>query len=518
MTKIAILLAASEYDNSSPLTACKNDLEMMERLLESSGEFSNILTSLNDSSSVAQDKIIDFIKGFDGQQIEQIFFYFSGHGYRDSSNFYFCFKDTDIKLLKSTTITNDVIDSYLKRLNPKVAVKVVDACYSGESYIKEAEDSLIRKSLNKQYTFDEVYFMYSSRGDETSGATAKYSKFTKLFFDAISHQKQSDKITYKAVIDYISDVSERELSHTPIFVTQGAYLAYLFDNLKIPKELLLTIDSSSAEPNKLSTPLEPTTSLLDMVKAQAQSYCTENEGLGKIKQIFSLLEAYPFSQDLLNLFDIKASKSDHIIFNSKDIASWLISNSEKEDYLVEERYKTIEVKEKKYVQYPKKPGSTKTTSRSLWSSLLGVESDDDYRLEDIVVEKKVLDGIKYLVSIEQVFLSLNFVPKEAFQNLKNYSANFAIIFSKKEAVIFYSIEKLKLSSWNTTTSPECSKWNYLTLLLKNDHKDEINKIHQKIEGFIIDDIKKSLISSKSNVTQVASNLPIAIPKRTNQKA
>ena len=34
MTKIAILLASSEYELYDPLDACKNDLEMMKNLLE----------------------------------------------------------------------------------------------------------------------------------------------------------------------------------------------------------------------------------------------------------------------------------------------------------------------------------------------------------------------------------------------------------------------------------------------------------------------------------------------------
>lgn len=488
MTKIAILLASSEYDLYDPLNACKNDLDMMKNLLESSGEFSNILVSLNDSTSIVQDKIIDFIKLFEGKEIEQIFFYFSGHGYRDSKNFYFCFKDTDLNLLKSTTITNDVIDSYLKKLNPKVAVKIIDACYSGENYIKEADYSLIRKNLDKEYTFDEVYFMYSSRGSETSEATNQYSKFTKLFFDAIQKHKQSDKITYKAIIDYISDLSEKTLSHTPIFVTQGAYLAYLFNSLNAPKELLSKIDQTASNGTSSSS-IEINPSLLEMIKKESEIYCSEEEGLEKIKQIFDLIEDYKFTKDIDDLFNQTITKSDQVIFNAKDIGNWLVSNKGKDDYLVEERYREIDVEEKKYIKYPKKP--TSSTSSAL-SALLGFNATDDYRLEDVIVKKQVLEGVRYLVPLESVFLSLRFEPKKEFQNLKNYSACFAIIFSKKEVVLFYSIEKLKLFSWNSTYQPECFKWNYVTMLLKSNNQKIIEKTCQKIEEFIFDDIKKSL--------------------------
>jgi len=498
MTKIAILLASSEYELYDPLNACKNDLEMMKNLLEASGEFSNILTSLNDSASIAQDKIIDFIKVFEGKDIEQIFFYFSGHGYRDSNNFYFCFKDTNLELLKSTTITNDVIDSYLKRLNPKVAVKVVDACYSGENYIKEAEDSLIRKNLDKEYSFDEVYFMYSSRGNETSEATNKYSKFTKLFFDAILKQKQSDRITYKAVIDYISDLSEKRLSHTPIFVTQGAYLAYLFNSLTAPKEILSAIDLITPIVTG-GTPLERTPSLIEMIKKESEMYCSEEEGIKKIKQIFNLIEKHKFSQDIETLFTPDLSRSDIVLFNAKDIGNWLVVNKDKDEYLVEEHYHEIEVPEKKYIKYPRKPRSA--IGSSSLSFLLGLNSEDDYRLEDVAVKKQVLDGIRYLVPLEQVFLSIRFIPKEDFQNLKNYSACFAVIFSKKEIVLFYSIEKLKIFNWTSTYQPECSKWNYVTMLLKDNNQKVIDKICQKIEEFIFDDVKKSLTLIKDSTKQ-----------------
>ena len=87
---------------------------------------------------------------------------------------------------------------------------------------------------------------------------------------------------------------------------------------------------------------------------------------------------------------------------------------------------------------------------------------------------------------------------EDFQKLKNYSACFAIIFSKKEVVLFYSIEKLKILNWTSTYQPECSKWNYVTMLLKDNNQKAIEKICQKIEEFIFDDIKKSLTLSKDS--------------------
>lgn len=468
-------------------------VKMMQNLLESSGEFSKILVSLNDSSSTVLDKLIEFINSLEDKEIDQIFFYFSGHGYRDTKNFYFCFRDTDLELLQSTTITNDVIDNYLKKLNPKVAVKIVDACYSGENYIKEADYSSLNKSLEKEYSFDEVYFLYSSRRSETSEATDQYSKFTELFFNAIQKHKQSDKITYKAVIDYIYDLSKKTLNHTPMFVIQGAYLAYLFNNLNAPQKLLSKIDQIS--PNNGVPSSDTTSSLLEKIKKDSEIYCSEEEGLEKIKQIFNFIESYKFTKDMGELFTLNITRSDQVIFNAKDIGNWLVSNKDKDDYLAEERYREVEVEEKKYIKYPKKPNSYAL------SSILGLNYNDVYRLEDVIIKKQVLEGIRYLVPLECVFLSLRFEPKKEFQNLKNYSACFTVIFSKKEVILFYSIEKLKLLNWCTTYQPRCLKWSYVTMSLKNNNQKIIEKICQKAEEFIFDDIKKSLTTIRGNDKQ-----------------
>jgi len=475
-----------------------------------------ILDALNDSATIAQDKIIEFIKKFESTKIDQILYYFSGHGHRDSNNFYFCFKNTDLDTLKSTTITNEDIDGYLRRLNPSVAVKIVDACYSGENYIKDTDLSLIRKHVDKQYTFDEVYFMYSSRGTEESEADLQYSKFTKLFFDSINSQQQSEKITYKSIIDYITDFSRKKLNHTPIFVTQGTYLSYLFNNLEIPKKVLSALTEKEDFGKTSQTTQDPNVSLLALIKANAAYYCDEEVGREKLNKFIESIEKLKISDLFNSLFDIKITSHSHILYNEKDIGVWLSLNKQKDDFLAVEQYEKQQFTEKKYIQYPRKPrtgfGSRNFSNRFAASVLGFSDEEDEYKLEDVTITKNVITGVDYLVSLEKVFVSYTFHPKKEFQNLKNYAVNFALIFSKKDIVLFYSMEKLKVYNWHSPSSPTCPEWNFLTLSLKNFQDKDLDGLVKRIDNFIMDDIKSTLPLNKkaeSSLEKVVATLPVA---------
>lgn len=482
--KLAILIACSEYSNNkvANLPACKNDLKTIHDLLSASNEFEHIFQSLNESSHVLSDKLIDFITEHtnSNNEIDQVFFYFSGHGYRDNEDFYFCLEQTDVNKLKSTTISNITLDGYLKQLNPKVAIKVVDACFSGETYIKNIDDSFLNR--NKQ-TFHDVYFMFSSRSTETSLATNEYSAFTKLFFDAILNQKDINRITYKSIIDYLSDMSNK-LDHTPFFVTQGTHTAFMFDNLKSVQKFL-------QEKTKISIQYPDSTiqnenSLLDKIRIQAQKYCSKEEGLNKIDSIFNTLSEYQLQDiELQKIFQSEVEVFDSVPFGTKKIGVWITDQKNKQDFLVRE----VTHEEEHRIELDHYEQVIESLRRPTFYSTPKTHK---------TIIKQVISGINFLENTNQKAAILKFLPKPEFANMQEYASCFTIVFSKSELFIFYNFEKLAMENWSNSKPPKCDDWKFEKFSLKEFKDSYLVDILKKIEQLLINDLVKSFNSVEIN--------------------
>jgi recombinational DNA repair protein RecR len=116
--KIAILIGVTNYDKLSDLVACKADVDLMEKILRFSGEYSNILSlSKNYSSELTKTKISKFISEFQEKEIDEVFFYFTGHGDFYDNQFYYLLSDFDEQKRKQTSLENSEVDSWLRSLN-----------------------------------------------------------------------------------------------------------------------------------------------------------------------------------------------------------------------------------------------------------------------------------------------------------------------------------------------------------------------------------------------------------------
>lgn len=480
--KLAIIIGNSNYDNYSQLTACDNDLFYINEILKLSKEFNEILEIKNQNSGTANEKIIDFIEKYKNKTIDQVLFYFTGHGYRNSDDFYFCLKNTSIKNLRTTSLSNTDIDNYLKSLKPKVAIKIIDACYSGEQYIKDTNDNNFLKlsQSNLENTFNEIYFMYSSKSDEMSEATEEISAFTEIFLESIIKLNDSNKIQYKYIMDYLRDNAIERLNHTPYFVTQGTNLAYMFKDIQpIQSFLKGHLEKESLQINDKPKQLN----LLELIRKESSKYCNESEGIEGINKVFSTLENYKFRTEINEIFDTECSYSKNIKYNSKFIGEWL-NNSKENNILAKVTFHDVTVSEKAYVKQPKRPNKFFTLSN--------IFGEDEYKIEDVQVHKKVVAGIQYLVQHDKLFLQLTFKAKSDFQSVQNYVGCFTILFNKKTIFFFYCFEKLSISSWNNYDPPKCLNWKLQSFLLKEPNIQILETVMKNLENFILEDIKISL--------------------------
>ncbi len=151
--KIAILIGVDIYTSQlGNLPACKKDVKLIKEILEATGEFSEILfISDNCNSDYVKSTISNFVSEIKDEQIDEVFFYFTGHGDFYEQQFYYILSDYNTSKRKQTSLENSEVDNWLRNLNPKLTIKVVDACHSGTTYIKSqsAINEILEKSTSR---------------------------------------------------------------------------------------------------------------------------------------------------------------------------------------------------------------------------------------------------------------------------------------------------------------------------------------------------------------------------------
>jgi Caspase domain len=139
MINLAIIIAINEYTGDAlPLPGCKNDGAAIAALLNEDQRFAEtlLIDSETASSSVKQ-RLIDFVAKHKTSQVGDVFFYFTGHGDFCNNEFYYLLGDYRTEARKQTSLENAELDSLVRSLNPAFFAKVVDACHSGVSYVKD---------------------------------------------------------------------------------------------------------------------------------------------------------------------------------------------------------------------------------------------------------------------------------------------------------------------------------------------------------------------------------------------
>lgn len=244
-SNIAIIIAVSDYQQIARLPACKNDGSLIRDILQQTGRFApeNVFYAdqKTDSATVKAD-LSKFIKGLSSQQVQEAFFYYSGHGTCDGTKFYYLLSDYDEGKLNQTTLSNTELDGMLRTLSPGLAVKVVDACHSGTHYVKSSED--IEKALRRssEGQIKKCYFMFSSEQHQQSWQDDRLSFFTRSFARALVEYK-GHPVRYKDIIAYISDQFGNNTHQKPVFITQAGFTEVFAEPVRALAQLL---DSKSA--------------------------------------------------------------------------------------------------------------------------------------------------------------------------------------------------------------------------------------------------------------------------------
>lgn len=473
---VAILLSQSNYINANNLEACKNDLNAVKLVIEKSRKYDKVLV-IDDSvktASDANDKLVHFFTELRGAKVEEIFFYFSGHGSFDDNEFYYVWSNYESTKKRQTCLLNQEIDSYLKSLNADTIVKVVDACESGIPYLKGNND--VEKMLRTaKDSFKNCYFMFSSQNDEVSRADDKMSFFTKSFLNSLKIYPTGKGIRYSEIIHYVSDDFEKTKSQKPFFVTQGDFIDKFIvlneDVLSILEHVLPTATTSAAIERSIS---ENKSDLESLIELDAKRYVSYEKVLECLSAFNECVQKYECCHELENLYDISVNDIEDYVNIPKrsEIAKWI----QKKEQQIFSRviYRTVEYEER--------------VPKSGLSVLFG-DSESNYRKEKKY--KKEIESFENTLKIP--YLGLNIVWHGKLPNLMNYSLCIVPILSRVNVTFFISVVEYQRSGWDAQTMNfETAEWECRETFFDNDMiKTVAEKAKLKIETKILADLKNT---------------------------
>jgi hypothetical protein len=226
MNSYAIVLGVPQYDNVQDLPACGNDASIMKDLFKATNKF-NILSIPSDSSKEAVlNHLEEFLPLASEEGIDEVVFYFSGHGCHDESDTHFALKGTLLEQISGTSLNNLELDTIVRKRNPRLFIKIIDACESGLTYIKSiTKDDLFGNLFPTDKALENCYFMCSSKQSQPSIADNEYSFFTRELVLSVADLVDKNTIRYTDIQNSISDsFRAKGIAQTPFFTTQSSGL------------------------------------------------------------------------------------------------------------------------------------------------------------------------------------------------------------------------------------------------------------------------------------------------------
>lgn len=474
--RIAIIIGISEFDNYNNLSGCINDINAINDLLIATKEFDEIKIFENEvRSDKIKSELPKIFSELKGKDIEELFFYFSGHGSFINNEFYYILSDSDENEKRRTSLQNSEIDNMIKSIKPKMVTKVIDACQSGVSYIKGNTNIVEKYYAKTTDSFEKCYFMHSSMTSQYSYQNNDLSDFTKSILESINTNKK-DSIRYKDIIDYVSDEFEKSTEQTPFFITQADHTEkFISASPKVYKALEKYIkkeekkESKPPKENKIEYK-----SYIDKIKKDSEIYSSQEETLNLINAIKEQIQNEELQTEIKEIFELQPSFEYYLrdLPKGSQIARWLESNPnnffasadyEKESYQEEE---------------------TRANLFGGWTELMkGNKIVTKYR--------NVLMGFELSIDLPYKYVVVDFKP--LFPNLHQYALLITFLVSKKDIKIFTAFTSYAETDWTRKVINQNFKWSSSDFLIKNDEeiKEFVKLKIQETEKEVMEIVKNN---------------------------
>jgi hypothetical protein len=464
---LGILVGISKYDSQPALPACSSDVAAMKDLLTLSGTVDvDHLLVIDDNRRSAEIKsqLADFVRRHSTDKTAEVIFYFSGHGTYDD-DFRFILPDYREDHKNATTLTNTELDGMLRSLKPDLAIKVVDACQSAVSYVKDVDyvKAALAKTIER---FNHCYFMFSSQQNQFSYKSPHHalSDFTQAFITAFT-SREPGTIRYRDIVDSITDWFDRGTSkQIPLFVVQAPnteVFCGITQELKnvlghharvtiglAPLSLNMSVSDVAVATDVLSAEIKsPADQLVEAVQAESSEYCTHDMMNDAFLRAEEAAKAHTPNPPLPQLYDLQVGRSRlRDMKGMTTVAGWFKDRTFQ--YFVDlvyedEEYETTVEVEQRLFGLP--------TGQTIPRTVTGT--------------RKVLRSVEHTEAPPFEVLSCLYVPKHS--NLHYWHVFFALFASKTEIAIFRSLKRLRDRTWNERVIQGGMEWSMSTVKYKD---------------------------------------------------
>jgi len=458
MSRIAIIIGVSNYARQQSLPACKNDADLVQFVLHSSKAYEDILflSGADTNSDEVKHQLTQFVEKHKARtDLEEVFFFYSGHGQFLDDEFYYLLSDFEENRRHRTCLKNSELDGFLRTLCPNLAVKIVDACNAGVQYVKDAGGlaAIIEKG-SKERGLKNVYFLFSSLFDQSSFASTEVSDYTRSFIEAI-YTSGRPEIRYRDIVDQITDHFENNRDQRPFFVIQAdnTEIFGLFpDKEKSAIRALLeglTTTTSQATAGT-STPVKQPM-LSDLIKEQAKDYLPEAEMVEAIEQLQRAAKSYTPPSEIRDLFivTVEAAKNFQGLKGLHEIGKWLHEN--KKEY-----FARVVTRVEEYEGYANDFGR-------LYASLSAFNNEEQPK--KIMKSRSVISGYELMWDAPS-FWRVGLILNTQFPNIPTFKLNILYLFSRLDIRLFYTIDEKWPAPGDVGTQTVSGAWKALQLRLR----------------------------------------------------
>lgn len=466
---LAILIGVSEYKTLTQLPGCKNDVKSIAELIRKTEKFEKILEISGDTTSTSvKNKLIDFINISKDEEIEEIIFYFTGHGSYVDDEFYYILSDFDSSRKTQTSLQNSELDSLLKTLNPKLVIKFVDACQSGFSYIKDIDsaDNYIKSTKGN---FKNCYFLFSSLNIQSSYQNQDFSFFTLSILNSVK-KHSDDKVRYKNVIDYVSDEFSKNSIQTPFFVTQADFTeVFCTKNRSLNDFLALVPDTFENTKEIIAEENNESKTIEELIIEDASKNLSNEEVIDFLQKIKIEVEKFKPEAKYKNLYDFIISFPTHTD-SSKSLSSIGDYLSKNKGYFAEPSYENVEYES---VETPNRFGG----------SILSSFNNQPYT---VTKTRKQISGYYHTTKYPYEQIRIDIQGK--YPNLNSFHSSIYFISNDRKIRFYWFLTSYIKKSWTDKDVDTRFNWNIF-----------------EFEFVELESIKQNFININSEINKLIEN-------------
>jgi hypothetical protein len=331
MANAAILVGNIDYHNLAKLDCCRDDLLAIKQLLEETEKYEEITViedadadSLKSQLRAAVDKV---------KSPEELFFYFTGHGYQHETEFIHCATNFDPKRPNETGISTTELHTLLRLANAALVVKTIDACNSGTLLVK-SENGWIAQTKND---FKNLIQIASCLDSQTSLTGHPLSLFTEKFRNA-ALRKTEGVVYYTDIINTLRDEFLNNNSQTPFFVSQHTGREQFVDDAarldKLRESLMKELTAETDSPI-VTAPATQIATLLERLRATDAKVVTPNIMADLVGNLFDKLIQTISTSEFSDFFQFAVT--EHARFVEATTEQFIIrvmSNEKRDDNFV----------------------------------------------------------------------------------------------------------------------------------------------------------------------------------------